>query len=78
MVRFVALPDEWAAAIDEIPDESVDLMRFLIGQQNPSRIDRVDEYGQPWIDVQIPNSDGSVEQHTWAIQEHSGWVRVES
>jgi hypothetical protein len=37
-------------------------------------IDRIDEYGSPWFDVELTDVDGTVQYHSLAIMEEECWA----
>ena len=39
-------------------------------------IDRIDEYGQPWVSYDLIRSNGRVAEHTIAIMDDDSWVPI--
>lgn len=75
LVRFVKLPDEWAQPGHSVSRSSVLFMKRLIRRSWPSRVHKIDEYGQPWIQARM-HEKGRYHYHSWAIVEASGWRLV--
>src|ERR1700722_13513525 len=71
-VRFVSLPTEWSEAGYTLPPCDLSFMKKMIRRTWPSRIENIDEYGQPWISARIREKDGKLHFHWWAIFESTG------
>jgi hypothetical protein len=75
-VRFVAIPTEWSQPDFTVQPCDRSFMKKMICRTWPSRIDKIDEYGQPWISARIREKDGKFHFHSWAIFESTGWRLV--
>ena len=74
-VEFYALPAEWRVPGYTLHPESAEFMAHLVKWRRMVLIDRIDEYGTPWVTVRIHRSRGtSVDR--WGIFERTGWRRV--
>ncbi|MEM6673929.1 MAG: hypothetical protein AAF726_13880 [Planctomycetota bacterium] len=71
-VRFVSLPDEWSEPGYHVDPESVALMRALIERGRPARVASIVD-GFPSIEARLRNAAGTLDHHSWMIQESSGW-----
>ncbi|HRP62361.1 MAG TPA: hypothetical protein PK400_03630 [Phycisphaerales bacterium] len=74
-VRFIAIPEEWSQPNVTVPEESHAFMKEMIKRRFSSRVDRIDEYGHPWIEAKIKVGE-QIEWHSWAITELTGWRKV--
>lgn len=73
-IKFIERPDEWKAPGFIIFPECTEFMDQLIKQTLICTIQEIDEFGQPWIHANVETSD--TEEHTWAIMEQTGWIKV--
>ncbi len=49
----------------------------LIARKRPLRINRVDEFGQPWYNFKFQLKNGAWEHHTMCIMENdNNWIKV--
>ncbi|NLS92407.1 MAG: hypothetical protein GXX96_09610 [Planctomycetaceae bacterium] len=74
-VRFISRPDEWSQPDYCIDSDDIVFMDRLIVRGYPARVCRIDEHGNPWIQVRL-KSDFEYEHDTWSIMESSGWIKV--
>lgn len=74
-VRFIVIPDERSQPNVTVPEESREFMEKMIKRRFSSRVNRIDEYGHPWIEARIKVGE-RIEWHRWAITETTGWRKV--
>ncbi len=55
---------------------TADTIERILAQNPVVTIDRVDEYGQPWFDCNVPNEQGEIEEHSLAIMGDESWSYV--
>jgi hypothetical protein len=75
-IRFVAMPDEWSEPDYRLPPMSLRFMKAMLKRTWASRVEEIDELGQPWISARIRER-GKLHINWWAIQESTGWRKVE-
>ncbi len=76
-IRIVAIPGENVANYC-IHSETKKTYKKLIDRKRPVRINRVDEYGQPWYDFRFQKKNGSWERHTMCVmKDDDNWVKVQ-
>jgi hypothetical protein len=74
-VRFTALPDEWSRPGTGVHRESISFMKEMVRRTWPSRVEKIDEYGYPWIRARV-RTRGRLYFHSWMITESTGWRLV--
>ena len=52
---------------------TADTIERIIDQHPIVEISRIDEYAQPWFDVEITEIDGTLGEHTLAILDDDSW-----
>ena len=57
----------------EEPGWTADTIERILRHDPAVVIDRIDEYGQPWFNYDLPGEDGRIEQHTLAITDRESW-----
>ena len=74
-IKYVKRPYEWNRNGYRISDDDKLFVDLLISKDEWQAIDFIDEFGNPWISISITDNN-TVEHHTWAIFENSGWIRM--
>lgn len=52
-ICFIAIPEEWSQPGYTVHKESIAFLKAMIRRARPSRVARLDAYGQPWIEARI-------------------------
>ena len=74
-IRFISIPLEWNESGFQVLPESKEFMNDLIKQNAVVVKIRIDEYCNPWFEVDICSGKSNGE-NSWAVFESSGWVFV--
>ncbi len=71
-IRFTSLPGEWSDPNYTVPASSRRFLKQLIARKWPSKVNKIEADGYPWISVKM-KSRGKIIYHEWGIYESSGW-----
>jgi hypothetical protein len=55
---------------------TADTIERILRQDPFVRIDRIDEYGQPWFNYTLVDRDGVAEEHTLVVIDDDSWTRA--
>lgn len=57
---------------------TADTIERIIAQSPLVTIDRTDEYGMPWFDVELKDERGETEYHSLVIMDENSWEHLET